>query len=141
MYTVIKDWSIYVPPYNEREILMTALAINGSILMILSTIERNIYKFSSIFLLGLTGILYWSEANPSAYRDTIKILDQCNIFFSVIIHILYFKYYIQYFLILLTIYLFILENIYPHIWFIFHIYIYLCLLIIFLSTYYEIVYK
>ena len=135
------DWTIYVPPFNDRAILMVAQLINGTILIMLCVMERNIYKGSSLILLGFTGILFWSEAYPSPYRDTIKLVDQCSILVSTIIHILYFKYYIQYGLILISIGLFMLENRYPPLWLLFHISIYICLMIAFLSTHYNIVYE
>jgi hypothetical protein len=137
------DWSIYVPPFNLRAILMVALVINGIILITLCFIEKHKswYKGVSILLLFLTGILFWSEASPSPYRDMIKIIDQCCILLTVIIHIFYFKYNIQYMLILISTGLFILEVMYPSVWFLFHISIYICLMIAFLSTYYKIVYK
>jgi hypothetical protein len=138
---MVFDWSIYVPPFNIRAILMVALLINGVILITLCVMERNSYKGCSILGLFLTGMLFWSEADPSPYRDMTKIIDQCSILFSTIIHISYFKYYIQYGLILISIGLYMLENRYPPIWFLFHISIYICLMIAFLSTHYTVVYE
>lgn len=133
------NWSIYVPPYKERLVLIVGIFINWIVMASMCYIEQDIYKFLSLVPLGVFGLLYWSEDTPSTYRDTIKIVDQCSILFAVGFHMLYFKYYIQYILILLSIVFFLLENLYEHIWFIFHIYIYLCLLISFMSTYYKIV--
>ena len=89
------DWTIYVPPFNDRAILMVGQVINGTILITLCVMEGHLYKGCSIIFGVFTGMLFWSESDPSLYRDVVKRVDQGCILFSVLIHIAYFKYYIQ----------------------------------------------
>jgi len=135
------DWTIYVPPFNDRAILMVGQVINGTILITLCVMEGHLYKGCSIIFGVFTGMLFWSESDPSLYRDVVKRVDQGCILFSVLIHIAYFKYYIQYGLILIAIGLFMLEIRHPPLWLLFHISIYLCLMTAFLSSHYNSVYE